>query len=112
MLIPFKRPVPSAGSRRQRIQSRRGTHGDGRGVITANRQTSWAFADAYVAEDEALHRARDRARDAGLRSVSPGTGAALRLLAASVDAKAVAEIGTGCGVSGSTCCTGCGRTGC
>lgn len=69
-------------------------------VITANRQTSWAFADAFVAEDEALRWARDRARDAGLRSVSPGTGAALRLLAASVDAKAVAEIGTGCGVSG------------
>jgi len=38
--------------------------------------------------------------DTGLRSVSPGTGAALRLLAASVDAKAVAEIGTGTGVSG------------
>ncbi|MCX2924414.1 O-methyltransferase [Streptomyces sp. NEAU-W12] len=69
-------------------------------VITANRQTSWAFADAYVAEDEALHWARDRAREAGLRSVSPGTGAALRLLAATADAKAVAEIGTGCGVSG------------
>src|SRR5690606_41784016 len=69
-------------------------------VITANRQTSWAFADAYVAEDEALHWARDRARQAGLRSVSPGTGAALRLLAATVEAKAVAEIGTGCGVSG------------
>lgn len=32
--------------------------------------------------------------------VSPGTGAALRLLAAAVDAKAVAEIGTGTGVSG------------
>jgi predicted O-methyltransferase YrrM len=32
--------------------------------------------------------------------VTPGTGATLRLLAASVDAKAVAEIGTGCGVSG------------
>lgn len=32
--------------------------------------------------------------------MSPGTGAALRLLAASVDAKAVAEIGTGTGVSG------------
>ncbi|WP_189215395.1 MULTISPECIES: O-methyltransferase [Streptomyces] len=70
------------------------------GVITGNRQTSWAFADAYVAEDEALHWARDRAREAGLRSVTPGTGAALQLLAASVDAKAVAEIGTGCGVSG------------
>ncbi|GAA2243360.1 methyltransferase [Streptomyces ruber] len=32
--------------------------------------------------------------------MTPGTGAALQLLAASVDAKAVAEIGTGCGVSG------------
>ncbi|MCX5331541.1 MULTISPECIES: O-methyltransferase [unclassified Streptomyces] len=68
--------------------------------MTANRQTSWAFADAYVAEDEVLRWARDRAREAGLRSVSPGAGAALRLLAASVDAKAVAEIGTGTGVSG------------
>jgi predicted O-methyltransferase YrrM len=47
-----------------------------------------------------LRWARDRAREAGLRSVSPGTGSALRLLAASVDAKAVAEIGTGTGVSG------------
>ncbi|MEU0601215.1 O-methyltransferase [Streptomyces sp. NPDC006393] len=69
-------------------------------AITGNRQTDWAFADAYVAEDDALRWARDRAREAGLRSVSPGAGAALRLLAATVDAKAVAEIGTGTGVSG------------
>ncbi|MBQ0983840.1 O-methyltransferase [Streptomyces sp. F63] len=69
-------------------------------AITGNRQTSWAFADAFVAEDETLLWARDRAREAGLRSVSAGTGAALRLLAATVDAKAVAEIGTGTGVSG------------
>ncbi|WP_190082196.1 O-methyltransferase [Streptomyces longisporoflavus] len=69
-------------------------------AITGNRQTSWAFADAFVAEDEAARWARDRARDAGLPSVSPGTGAALRLLAATADAKAVAEIGTGTGVSG------------
>lgn len=32
--------------------------------------------------------------------MSPGTGAALRLLTATADAKAVAEIGTGTGVSG------------
>ncbi|MFJ8072946.1 O-methyltransferase [Streptomyces sp. NPDC096176] len=69
-------------------------------VITANRQTSWAFADAFVAEDDALRWARDRARESGLTSVSPGTGAALRLLAATADAKSVAEIGTGTGVSG------------
>ncbi|MGN9792475.1 O-methyltransferase [Streptomyces sp. NPDC054847] len=69
-------------------------------VITANQQTSWAFADAFVAEDDALRWARERARESGLPSVSPGTGAALRLLAATADAKAVAEIGTGTGVSG------------
>ncbi|MEU0806203.1 O-methyltransferase [Streptomyces sp. NPDC005970] len=69
-------------------------------AITANRQTSWAFADAFVAEDAALRWARERAREAGMRSVSSGTGAALRLLAATADAKAVAEIGTGTGVSG------------
>lgn len=97
---PSKRLVPSAGSRHQRIQSRPGNHGDRERVITGNRQTSWAFADAFVAEDEALRWARDRAHEAGLRPVSPGTGAALRLLAATVDAKAVAEIGTGTGVSG------------
>jgi predicted O-methyltransferase YrrM len=69
-------------------------------VITGNRPTSWAFADAFVTEDDALHWARDRAFEARLRPVSPGTGAALSLLAASADAKAVAEIGTGTGVSG------------
>ncbi|MDT0377993.1 O-methyltransferase [Streptomyces sp. DSM 42041] len=75
-------------------------------AITGNRQTSWAFADAYGselaenAESAALDWARERARDAGVRPVSQGTGAALRLLAATVDAKAVAEIGTGTGVSG------------
>jgi len=69
-------------------------------AITGNRQASWAFADAFVAEDDALIRARAHAHAAGLRPVSPGTGAALRLLAATGDAKSVVEIGTGTGVSG------------
>ncbi|MFF2651197.1 O-methyltransferase [Streptomyces sp. NPDC058045] len=69
-------------------------------AITGNRQTNWAFADAFVAEDDALRWAREQAREAGLRPVSPGTGAALRMLAAAAGAKAVAEIGTGTGVSG------------
>jgi predicted O-methyltransferase YrrM len=55
---------------------------------------------AENAANVALHWARERAREAGLRPVSDGTGAALRLLAAATDAKAVAEIGTGTGVSG------------
>ncbi|WP_225846219.1 O-methyltransferase [Streptomyces sp. HPF1205] len=69
-------------------------------AITGNRQAGWAFADAFVAEDDALIRARDRSHAHGLRPVSPGTGAALRLLAAAGDAKSVVEIGTGTGVSG------------
>lgn len=69
-------------------------------AITGNRQASWTFADAFVAEDDALIRARARSRAAGLRPVSPGTGAALRLLAAAGSAKYVVEIGTGTGVSG------------
>ncbi|MEU5398513.1 O-methyltransferase [Streptomyces sp. NPDC005963] len=88
--------VPRASGYSQRRVQLRGQERP----ITANRQTSWAFADAFVAEDDALHWARDRARESGVPSVSPGTGAALRLLAATADAKAVAEIGTGTGVSG------------
>ncbi|AZM55363.1 methyltransferase [Streptomyces sp. WAC 01529] len=87
----FPAPTDTVTARQPRGQER---------AITGNRQTSWAFADAFVAEDEALRWARDRAREAGLPSVSPGTGAALRMLAATADAKAVAEIGTGTGVSG------------
>ncbi len=99
-------PGPNCGFPGQRIQSRlRGGRGQER-AITGNRQTSWEFADAYGAElvenaeSEALRWARDRAQEAGLRTVSPATGAALRLLAAAAEAKAVAEIGTGTGVSG------------
>lgn len=77
-----------------------GTVGDEERAITGNRQASWAFADAFVAEDDALIRARARSHAAGLRPVSPGTGAALRLLTAACNAKYVVEIGTGTGVSG------------
>jgi predicted O-methyltransferase YrrM len=69
-------------------------------AITGNRQASWAFAEGYVDELGALAVARGRARAAGTRAVSPGTGAVLTLLAAAAGAKAVVEIGTGFGVSG------------
>ena len=47
-----------------------------------------------------LARGRQRAREVGVAPVGPGAGAALRLLAAALDAHAVVEIGTGTGVSG------------
>jgi predicted O-methyltransferase YrrM len=53
-----------------------------------------------VTEDEVLMRARDRAEELGCTPVGAGVGAALRVLVASLRAKAVVEIGTGTGVSG------------
>lgn len=53
-----------------------------------------------MTEDSVLTSARARAREVGVSPIGPGGGAALRLLAAALDARAVVEIGTGTGVSG------------
>jgi predicted O-methyltransferase YrrM len=53
-----------------------------------------------VAEDEVLAAARARAEEVGVVPVGSGVGAALRFLAAVLDARAVVEVGTGTGVSG------------
>jgi predicted O-methyltransferase YrrM len=47
-----------------------------------------------------LGAAREAAAELGISAVSPGSGAALRLLAAISNAKAMVEVGTGTGVSG------------
>lgn len=47
-----------------------------------------------------LSAARARAEELGCTPILPGGGAALRLLAAAVSARAVVEVGTGTGVSG------------
>lgn len=60
---------------------------------------SWLYAEDFVAEDQTLLRARDRATELGCTPVSPGTGAVLSLLASTADARAVVEIGTGTGVA-------------
>jgi predicted O-methyltransferase YrrM len=53
-----------------------------------------------AAEDEILLAARARAVELGCLALSADCGAALRLLAAAIQAKAVVEVGTGTGVSG------------
>ena len=63
-------------------------------------RASWEYAEAYVTEDPVLATARARAEEVGCVPVHPGTGAALRALAAAIGARAVVEIGTGTGVSG------------
>jgi predicted O-methyltransferase YrrM len=56
---------------------------------------------AYAVEDEPLLTARANAQElGGTTPVSPATGSALRFFATAIAAKAVVEIGTGCGSSG------------
>jgi predicted O-methyltransferase YrrM len=71
-------------------------------VITAPRNAAPAddFVEGYVAEDPPLAMAREQAHEVGLRPVTRATGAALRVIAAAHQAKAVVEFGTGTGVSG------------
>lgn len=58
------------------------------------------YAESAIVEDDALAAARSRAAELGTTPVSPAVGALLAVLARSCDAHAVAEIGTGTGVSG------------
>ena len=85
------------------------SHTDGRvggtpveeAVITAPINTaSWTYAEEFVGEDDVLRAARERAQEVGVVPIGSGVGAALRFLAAVLDARAAVEIGTGTGVSG------------
>ena len=60
------------------------------------------FVDGgFATEDETLLTARANAEDlGGTQPVAPETGAALRFLAIALNARAVVEVGTGCGTSG------------
>jgi predicted O-methyltransferase YrrM len=59
-----------------------------------------AYAEGFLPEDPPLRSARARAEELGITPVTAGTGATLRFLAAAASARAVVEVGTGTGVSG------------
>lgn len=61
---------------------------------------SLSYAESFVAEDDVLLTARDRARELGCVPIGPAGGATLRVLAAATGARSVVEVGTGAGVSG------------
>ena len=69
-------------------------------IATGPKPASWAYAEDFIGEDEVVAAARVMAQDAGVVAIGPGGAAALKVLAAAIDAKAVVEIGTGTGVSG------------
>ncbi|MET0898201.1 MAG: O-methyltransferase [Mycobacterium sp.] len=59
-----------------------------------------SHAEGAISEDAVLAAARERAIDIGAGAVTPAVGALLSLLARLSGGKAVAEVGTGAGVSG------------
>jgi len=64
-------------------------------------EVTLAYVDSFLPEDEPLVAARRNAAEVGgAAPVGPVTGAALRFAAAAIGARAVVEIGTGCGTSG------------
>lgn len=67
-------------------------------VITS--AESLAYVEAYVPEDALLAAARKRGTEVGAVPIGAASGAALLFVASLLDAKQVAEFGTGAGVSG------------
>jgi predicted O-methyltransferase YrrM len=63
-------------------------------------ESIYAHAEGSISEDAILAAARERAVDIGAGAVSPAVGALLSLLTKLSGGKAVAEVGSGAGVSG------------
>jgi predicted O-methyltransferase YrrM len=69
-------------------------------MTTSLRDTMLTHAEESITEDQIVAAARERAVDAGAGAVTPAVGALLSVLARLSGGKAVAEVGTGAGVSG------------
>jgi predicted O-methyltransferase YrrM len=65
-----------------------------------SRMASLAYAEEFLPEDEPLLTARMRGEEVGASPIGPAGGAALRFIAALINARTVVEVGSGCGVSG------------
>ena len=67
--------------------------------MTHEAAANWAYCEDFIPEDEVLRHAREIAEALGCAPVLPGSGAVLRAMALAINAKTIAEIGTGAGVS-------------
>lgn len=68
--------------------------------MSTHRLASLGYAEQFIAPDEVTEQAARRGEEFGCTPVLPGVGATLRLLAASLRATHVVEVGTGAGTSG------------
>ena len=62
--------------------------------------SSWKYTEDYTTESEVILRARLRAEEIGLEAITPSVGIQLNIMARSLSAKAIVEVGTGAGISG------------
>lgn len=79
--------------------------------MSADKALAWMWTEENAGEPPSIAEARRLALDIGADPLSPATGAALRMLALVSGSKAVAEIGTGAGVSGLWLLSGMARDG-
>ncbi len=78
-----------------------GTDAEAPGQAAPSRaEALFAHAESSISEDALLAAARERAVDIGAGAVTPAVGALLSLLTKLSGGKAIAEVGTGAGVSG------------
>lgn len=68
--------------------------------MSTQKLASAAYAEGFVAPEELIERAAAEGETVGAVPVHPAVGATLRLLAATLAARTVVEIGTGAGTSG------------
>lgn len=78
----------------------------GRCTISTTITAMAEFAETWPIEHEAVFEARRRAEDLGLIALPPSATSILTFLAATVQAQAVVEVGTGTGVSGAALLAG------
>ena len=67
---------------------------------------AWTYAETWLDDAEPIRAARAKAADLGIVPVSQAVANTLSLLAASIAAGAVVEVGTGTGVSGAALLAG------
>jgi len=61
---------------------------------------NWMYAEDFAVETPPIQRARELSQEYGVDAISPAVGAQMAVLAASMNAGSIIEIGTGLGVSG------------
>lgn len=62
--------------------------------------SSWKYSEELVFEPESIRRARQRAHELGIETITPATGAQLAMIASAMGAKRIIETGSGAGVPG------------